>query len=76
MLTKTKLLIYLAIFWLETAFTIWALTITYFEGQYTFFSGLLLGFFLAIIWILTIKWWNDHVFTELNKIIREANMNN
>ena len=76
MLTRTKLLIYLVVFWLETAFTIWALTITYVEAQYTFFSGLLLGFFLAIIWILTIKWWNDHVFTELNKIIREANINN
>lgn len=74
MLTRTKLLVYLVIFWLETAFTIWALTVATIEGQYAFLFGLMLGFILASMWILTAKWWNEHVFKELSRMNREAKL--
>jgi hypothetical protein len=71
LLSRSKLLVYLVVFWLETAFTVWALTVTVMEGKYTFVSGLLLGFFLAVMWILTVKWWIEHVFKELSRMISE-----
>ena len=74
MLSRNKLLVYLVVFWLETAFTVWTLTVTVIEGKYTFVSGLLLGFFLAIIWILTVRWWIEHVFKELSRMTREAEL--
>ena len=74
MLSRNKLLVYLVVFWLETAFTVWTLTVTVIEGKYTFVSGLLLGFFLAVIWILTVRWWIEHVFKELSRMTREAEL--
>jgi len=74
LLSRNKLLVYLVVFWLETAFTVWTLTVTVIEGKYNFVSGLLLGFFLAVIWILTVKWWIEHVFKELSRMTREAEL--
>jgi hypothetical protein len=74
LLSRNKLLVYLVVFWLETAFTVWTLTVTVIEGKYTFVSGLLLGFFLAVIWILTVRWWIEHVFKELSRMTREAEL--
>jgi hypothetical protein len=62
------------VFWFETAVTVWALTVTVMEGEYTFVSGLLLGFSLAVMWILTVKWWIEHVFKELSRMTREVEL--
>jgi high-affinity Fe2+/Pb2+ permease len=71
-LTNNKLKIYLAIFGVHVAITVYVIFKSLSTESYNYASGLIQGVIISGSWIITLKWFHENVFRELSRLIAKA----
>jgi high-affinity Fe2+/Pb2+ permease len=71
-LTNNKLKIYLAIFGVHVAITVYVIFQSLSTESYNYASGLIQGVIISGSWIITLKWFHENVFRELSRLIAKA----
>jgi hypothetical protein len=75
-LTSNKLRIYLAIFAIHVAITVYVILQSLLIESNNYTTGLIQGVILSGSWIITLKWFHENVFRELNALIVKAELKN
>lgn len=73
-LTSFKLKIYLLFFAIHVAITVYVILQSFLNQSYNYAYGLIQGIILSASWIITLKWFHENVFRELNTLITTANL--
>ncbi|MEJ2241187.1 MAG: hypothetical protein P8Y18_03470 [Candidatus Bathyarchaeota archaeon] len=68
-LTTNKLKIYLAIFAVHVAITVYVVFQSLASESYNYALGLIQGVIISGSWVITLKWFHENVFRELKKLI-------
>jgi high-affinity Fe2+/Pb2+ permease len=71
-LTNNKLKIYLAIFGVHVAITVYIIFQSLSTESYNYASGLIQGVIISASWVITLKWFHENVFRELSRLIAKA----
>ena len=71
-LTNNKLKIYLAIFGVHVAITVYVIFQSLSTESYNYASGLIQGVIISGSWVITLKWFHENVFRELSRLIAKA----
>jgi high-affinity Fe2+/Pb2+ permease len=75
-LTTNKLKIYLAIFAVHVAITVYIVFQSLASESYNYALGLIQGVIISGSWAITLKWFHENVFRELNKLIALTEVEN
>ena len=75
-LTKNRLKIYLSIFAVHVAITVYVILQSFLAESNNYTLGLIQGVIIAGSWIVTLKWFNENVFRELSSLISKAELEN
>lgn len=75
-LTSNKLKIYLTIFGIHVALTVYVILQSLSTESNNYASGLLQGVIIAGSWVITLKWFHENVFRELNRLVSVAEIKN
>lgn len=75
-LTTNKLKIYLAIFAVHVAITVYIVFQSLASESYNYALGLIQGVIISGSWVITLKWFHENVFRELNKLIALTEVEN
>jgi high-affinity Fe2+/Pb2+ permease len=75
-LTTNKLKIYLAIFAIHVAITVYVVFQSIVSESYNYALGLIQGVIISGSWVITLKWFHENVFRELNKLIALTEVEN
>jgi len=75
-LTSNKLKIYLTIFGVHVALTVYVIFQSLSTESTNYASGLLQGVIIAGSWVITLKWFHENVFRELNRLVSVAEIKN
>lgn len=75
-LTTNKLKIYLAIFAIHVAITVYVVFQSLSSQTYNYALGLIQGVIISGSWVITLKWFHENVFRELNKLIAVKEIEN
>jgi high-affinity Fe2+/Pb2+ permease len=75
-LTTNKLKIYLVIFAIHVAITVYVVFQSLASESYNYALGLIQGVIISGSWVITLKWFHENVFRELNKLIALTEIEN
>ena len=75
-LTNNKLKIYLLIFAVHVAITVYVILQSFLAESNNYTLGLIQGVIIAGSWVITLKWFNENVFRELSSLISKAELEN
>ena len=75
-LTNNKLRIYLTIFGVHVAITVYVIFQSLSTESYNYASGLIQGVIISGSWVITLKWFHENVFRELNRLVSVAEIKN
>jgi high-affinity Fe2+/Pb2+ permease len=75
-LTNNRLKIYLVIFGVHLAITVYVILQSLSIESNNYASGLIQGVIIAGSWVITLKWFNENVFRELNSLISRVEVKN
>ena len=75
-LTTNRLKIYLAIFAVHVAITVYIVFQSLASESYNYALGLIQGVIISGSWVITLKWFHENVFRELNKLIALTEVEN
>lgn len=75
-LTTNKLKIYLVIFAVHIAITVYVVFQSLASESYNYALGLIQGVIISASWVITLKWFHENVFRELNKLIALTEVEN
>ena len=75
-LTNNRLKIYLVIFGVHLAITVYVILQSLSIESNNYASGLIQGVIIAGSWVITLKWFNENVFCEVNSLISEVEVKN
>ena len=75
-LTNNRLKIYLVIFAVHVAITVYVILQSFLTESNNYTIGLIQGVIIAGSWVVTLKWFNENVFRELSSLISKAEMEN
>jgi len=75
-LTNNRLKIYLVIFGVHVAITVYVILQSLSIESNNYASGLIQGVIIAGSWVITLKWFNENVFRELNSLISKVEVKN
>jgi hypothetical protein len=75
-LTSNKLKIYLVIFALHVAITVYIVFQSLESESYNYALGLIQGVIISGSWVITLKWFHENVFRELNALNAKAELQN
>ena len=75
-ITTNKLKIYLAIFAVHVATTVYIVFQSLASESYNYALGLIQGVIISGSWVITLKWFHENVFRELNKLIALTEVEN
>ena len=75
-LTTNKLKIYLTIFAIHVAITVYIVFQSLASESYNYALGLIQGVIISGSWVITLKWFHENVFRELNKLIAVTEVEN
>ena len=75
-LTNNRLKIYLVIFGVHVAITVYVILQSLSIESNNYASGLIQGVIIAGSWVITLKWFNENVFRELNSLISRVELKN
>jgi len=75
-LTNNRLKIYLVIFGVHVAITVYVILQSLSIESNNYASGLIQGVIIAGSWVITLKWFNENVFRELNSLISRVEVKN
>lgn len=71
-LTSNRLKIYLAIFAVHVAITVYVIFQSISTESYNYALGLIQGVTISGSWVITLKWFHENVFRELSGLIAKA----
>ena len=75
-LTKNRLKIYLLIFAVHVAITVYVILQSFLAESNNYTLGLIQRVIIAGSWVITLKWFNENVFRELSSLISKAELEN
>ena len=75
-LTSNRLKIYLLIFAVHVAITVYVILQSFLAESNNYTLGLIQGVIIAGSWVITLKWFNENVFRELSSLISKAELEN
>ena len=75
-LTTNRLKIYLTIFAVHVAITVYIVFQSLASESYNYALGLIQGVIISGSWVITLKWFHENVFRELNKLIAVTEVEN
>ena len=73
-LTSNRLKIYLLFFALHIAVTVYVVLQSLLIQSDNYASGLIQGVILSGSWVITLKWFHENVFRELNSLVASAEL--
>ncbi len=75
-LTSNKLRIYLTIFAIHVAITVYVVFQSLESESFNYALGLIQGVILSGSWVITLKWFHENVFCELNALNAKEELRN
>ena len=75
-LTTNRLKIYLAIFAVHVAITVYIVFQSLASESYNYALGLIQGVIISGSWVITLKWFHENVFRELNRLVALTEVEN
>lgn len=75
-LTSNKLRIYLVIFAIQVAITVYIVFQSLESESYNYALGLIQGVIISGSWVITLKWFHENVFRELNALNAKEELRN
>ena len=75
-LTNNKLRIYLTLFGVHVAITVYVILKGLSAESSNYASGLIQGVIISGSWLITLKWFHENVFRELSSLISKTEVEN
>ena len=75
-LTSNKLRLYLVIFAIHVAITVYVVFQSLASESYNYALGLIQGLIISGSWVITLKWFHENVFCELNALNAKEELRN